>query len=68
MDQKDIKKIIEQKKVAVIYPKEKTQEAAKEMADKLDFAICIAEFKNENGESVWGVLVNKEAINVNQKK
>lgn len=35
------------------------------MADKLDFAICIAEFKNENGESVWGVLVNKEAINVN---
>lgn len=68
MDQKDIKKIIEQKKVAVIYPKEKTQEAAKEMANMLDSAICIAEFKNEDGESVWGVLVSKDILKAKQEK
>ena len=44
---------------AVIYPKEKTEEAAKKIASEVDFAVGIASFEDECGDSQWGVLIDK---------
>lgn len=60
MDANLIKEKIINKEVAVIFPKgQKTEAAAKQLADSLDSAIGIAEFINDGEEKYYGVLINE---------
>lgn len=45
--------------LTTIYPKDKSEKSAKKLADIINSAVGVAEFKNDKNESIWGVLVNK---------
>ena len=59
MEQKYIKAMLENDLFAVVYPKDKSEESAEKMVDMIDSAVGIAEFKDEEGNSAWGVLIDK---------
>jgi len=44
---------------AVVYPKDKSEETAKKIALEIDSAVGVAAFEDENGETAWGVLIDK---------
>jgi len=59
IEQKYIKVMLENDLFAVVYPKDKSEESAEKMVEMIDSAIGIAEFKDEEGNLVWGVLIDK---------
>ena len=59
MEQKYVKAMLENGLLAVVYPKDKSEESAEKMVEMIDSAVGIAEFKDEEGNSAWGVLIDK---------
>lgn len=59
MEQKYVRAMLENDLFAVVYPKDKSEESAEKMVGMIDSAVGIAEFKDEEGNSVWGVLIDK---------
>ena len=59
MEQKYVRAMVENDLFAVVYPKDKSEESAEKMVEMIDSAVGIAEFKDEEGNSTWGVLINK---------
>ena len=59
MEQKYIKAMLENDLFAVVYPKDKSEESAEKMVEMIDSAVGVAEFKDEEGNSAWGVLIAK---------
>ena len=59
MEQKYVRTILENDLFAVVYPKDKSEESAEKMVEMIDSAVGIAEFKDEEGNSAWGVLIDK---------
>lgn len=59
MEQKYVRAMLENDLFAVVYPKDKSEESAEKMVEMIDSAIGIAEFKDEEGNSAWGVLIDK---------
>ena len=59
MEQKYVKAMLENDLFAVVYPKDKSEESAEKMVEMIDSAVGIAEFKDEKGNSAWGVLIDK---------
>lgn len=59
MEQKYIKAMLENDLFAVVYPKDKNEESAEKMVEMIDSAVGVAEFKDEEGNSAWGVLIDK---------
>lgn len=44
---------------AVVYPKDKSKESAEKIVEMIDSAVGIAEFKDEEGNLIWGALIDK---------
>ena len=59
MEQKYVKAMLENDLFAVVYPKDKSEESAERMVEMIDSAVGIAEFKDKEGNSAWGVLIDK---------
>ena len=59
IEQKYIRVMLENDLFAVVYPKDKSEESAEKMVEMIDSAVGIAEFKDEKGNSAWGVLIDK---------
>ena len=59
MEQKYVRAMLENDLFAVVYPKDKSEESAEKMVEMIDSAVGIAEFKDEEGNSAWGVLIDK---------
>ena len=59
MEQKYVRAMLENDLFAVVYPKDKSEESAEKMVEMIDSAIGLAEFKDEDGNSTWGVLIDK---------
>ena len=59
MEQKYVRAMLENDLFAVVYPKDKSEESAEKMVEMIDSAVGIAEFKDEEGNSTWGVLIDK---------
>lgn len=59
MEQKYVRTMLENDLFAVVYPKDKSEESAEKMVEMIDSAIGLAEFKDEDGNSTWGVLIDK---------
>ena len=59
MKLKNFKIMLQNHLLTTIYPKDKSEESAKKLADIMDSAVGVAEFKNDKNESIWGVLINK---------
>ena len=59
MEQKYVRIMLENDLFAVVYPKDKSEESAEKMVGMIDSAVGIAEFKDEEGNSAWGVLIDK---------
>lgn len=59
MEQKYVRAMLENDLFAVVYPKDKSEESAEKMVEMIDSAVGVAEFKDEEGNSAWGVLIDK---------
>ena len=59
MEQKYVRVMLENDLFAVVYPKDKSKESAEKMVEMIDSAVGVAEFKDEEGNSAWGVLIDK---------
>lgn len=59
MEHKYVRAMLENDLFAVVYPKDKSEESAEKMVGMIDSAVGIAEFKDEEGNSAWGVLIDK---------
>ena len=59
MEQKYARAMLENDLFAVVYPKDKSEESAEKMVEIIDSAVGIAEFKDEDGNLTWGVLIDK---------
>lgn len=59
MEQKYVQAMLENDLFAVVYPKDKSEESAQKMVEMIDSAVGVAEFKDEEGNSTWGVLIDK---------
>lgn len=61
-----IKHMLEDGSLAVVFPRDKSAKSAEKAVDLIDSAIGIAEFEDENGSSVYGVLIDKNKQIKNQ--
>ena len=59
IEQKYVRAMLENDLFAVVYPKDKSEESAEKMVEMIDSAVGVAEFKDEEGNSAWGVLIDK---------
>lgn len=59
MEQEYVKTMLEKNLFAVVYPTDKSEESALKMVDMIDSAVGIAEFKDENDNIIYGVLIDK---------
>ena len=59
MEQKYVKIMLEKQLFAVVYPKDKSEESAQKMVEMIDSAVGVAKFRNEDGDTIWGVLIDK---------
>lgn len=59
IEQKYVRAMLENNLFAVVYPKDKSEESAEKMVEMIDSAVGIAEFKDEEGNSTWGALIDK---------
>ena len=54
-----VKDMLDNNLFVVVYPKDKNEESAEKMVEMIDSAVGVAEFKDEEGNSAWGVLIDK---------
>lgn len=59
MEQKYVKAMLENELFAVVFPTDKTEESAQKMVGMIDSAVGVAEFKDDEGNSTWGILIDK---------
>lgn len=59
MEQKYVKTMLENDLFAIVYPKDKTEESARKMVDMIDSAVGVAELTDDDGNSIWGTLIDK---------
>lgn len=57
-----VKDMLDNNLFAVVYPKDKSEKSAEKMVDMIDAAVGIAEFRDEDNNSVWGVLIDKKKV------
>ena len=57
-----ITKAIMDNSLAVIYPRDGKERSAEMLVNMVDAAIGVAEFKDENDVSKWGVLIDKNKL------
>ena len=57
-----IKEMLDKNLFGVIFPKDKSEESAQLMIDTIDAAVGIAEFKDDDENITWGVLIDKRKI------
>lgn len=62
-----VKDMLDNNLFAVIYPKDRSEKSAEKMVDMIDAAVGIAEFKDDDDNSVWGVLIDKEKAKASLK-
>lgn len=62
-----VKDMLDNNLFAVIYPKDRSEESAEKMVDMIEAAVGIAEFKDDDDNSVWGVLIDKEKVKASLK-
>lgn len=59
-----IQTAIENNKLAdlftVVYPRDKTEKSAQQIANQIEAAVGIVQLKDENDNLVWGVLLDKK--------
>ncbi len=58
-DSQYIKTMLDNNLFAVIYPKDKTQKSAIQMANTITSAAGVVKLKDENNNFIWGVLIDK---------
>lgn len=73
IEQKYAKMMLENNLFAVVYPKDRSEESAQKIVEMVDSAVGIAEFKDDDGKTVWGVLIDKvkeakKQIELNENK
>lgn len=66
MEQKYIKTMLENNLFAAVYPKDKSRESAGKLVDMIDAAVGVAKFIDDQGNQVWGAIVDK--VKVAQKQ
>lgn len=54
-----VKDMLEKNLFAVIYPRDKSEKSAQKMVEMIDSAVGIAEFRDEEDNPLWGVLIDK---------
>lgn len=59
---KYIKEMLDKNLFGVIFPKDKSEKSAQLMIDTIDAAVGMAEFKDDDGNTTWGVLIDKRKI------
>ena len=60
--EKYIKEMLDKNLFGVIFPKDKSEKSAQSMIDMIDAAVGMAEFKDDDGNITWGVLIDKRKI------
>lgn len=53
--------------LAIIYPKERTQQQAEELAKLISDSIGVAKFEDEDGRESWGVLLKRSVLEKGDK-
>lgn len=57
-----IKEMLDKNLFGVIFPKDRTEKSAEWMVNMIDVAVGMAEFKDDDGNITWGVLIDKRKI------
>lgn len=57
-----IKEMLDKNLFGVIFPKDKSEKSAQLMIDTIEAAVGIAEFKDDDKNITWGVLIDKRKI------
>ena len=60
--EKYIKEMLDKNLFGVIFPKDKSEKSAQLMIDTIDAAVGMAEFKDDDENITWGVLIDKRKI------
>lgn len=60
--EKYIKEMLDKNLLGVIFPKDKSEKSAQLMIDTIDAAVGMAEFKDDDENITWGVLIDKRKI------
>ena len=60
--EKYIKEMLDKNLFGVIFPKDKSEKSAQLMVDMIDAAVGMAEFKDDDENITWGVLIDKRKI------
>ena len=56
--------MIEHGEIVVVYAKDKTKESAQALANMIDAAVGIATFIDDDGKAIYGVMINKDLMNL----
>lgn len=57
-----IKEMLNKNLFGVIFPKDKSAKSAERMGDMIEEAVGMAEFKDDDENITWGVLIDKRKI------
>ena len=57
-----VKEMLDKNLFGVIFPKDKSEKSAQLMIDTIDAAVGMAEFKDDDENITWGVLIDKRKI------
>lgn len=60
--EKYIKEMLDKNLFGVIFPKDKSEKSAQLMIDTIEAAVGMAEFKDDDENITWGVLIDKRKI------
>lgn len=60
--EKYAKEMLDKNLFGVIFPKDKSEKSAQLMIDTIDAAVGMAEFKDDDENITWGVLIDKRKI------
>ena len=57
-----VKEMLDKNLFGVIFPKDKSAKSAERMVDIIDAAVGMAEFKDDDENIIWGVLIDKRKM------
>ena len=57
-----VKEMLDKNLFGVIFPKDTSEKSAQLMIDTIDAAVGMAEFKDDDENITWGVLIDKRKI------
>ena len=63
VDQEYIKTMLENDLFTIIYPKDKSEESAKQVLEMIDSAVGLAKCMDKENNFIWGVLIDKTERN-----